>query len=255
MALFSFDPSAQDGLHVYVSSVGDADSPASAWPRLLEGRYPSDPAQNPFVRFVCNQSDSEGFAVWRALTWRLLEGRRRFAIPIWDRDRAAWSLGVARHDLRLVAWEYRVDVVEDEFVAADKGFVRPNTSIPLQPPPDAWELENRNRAGLFELDAFDELTRLDYTLAPNQSSEIVLFGVNAEEHADDDLVEFLITTTRPQLEEFLRPGDLFVELRPRSVRRRLIADGGFAPQAPRAIGAGMRRRARWSRTPTCCRRR
>jgi hypothetical protein len=77
--------------------------------------------------------------VWRAFAWALTASRTRLAIPAYYRDDAAQLLGLDRHAVPLIRWEYDVDVEQPEWTADDDGFASGRARVPLRPAPDAWK--------------------------------------------------------------------------------------------------------------------
>ncbi|GAA1810392.1 hypothetical protein GCM10009682_35050 [Luedemannella flava] len=208
----------RDGLHTYVAAVSGADVPSPAWPGLWEQDYPTDPELSPFFRFGVNNVGGEALAVWRALAWALTEGRQRRATPSYYREKAALLLGVDRAAVPLVLWEYKVDAERDTWADADIGFVPARSCVRLQPPPDPWEREHADFAGLFALTEFRQLTALDVAVSFDLSSEVTLFGVADPQRLQTALAGVM----RPCLAELLHPGDLVVDL---SIVRDIEAGG------------------------------
>ncbi|WP_431728063.1 hypothetical protein [Verrucosispora sp. TAA-831] len=149
--------------------------------------------------------------MWRALTWELTAGRSRFAIPAYYRDEAAQLRSVGREAVRLVRWEYEVDVEQSEWLSADVGFVPARACVPLRPAPGLWQREHAGFAGLFTLASFRHLTDLALAVGGDATSEITLFALH-----DPGRTRLLASTLnqahRPDLAEILQPGDIFVGL-------------------------------------------
>jgi hypothetical protein len=202
-----FEHEYRDGLHSYVIRADETDLPGPAWPGLWELDYPEEPDLNPWHRHAINNSDGEALAVWRALAWELTAGRSRFAIPAYYRDEAARFLGVDREAVRLVRWEYEVDVEQPEWLTADVGFVPARSCVPLRPAPDPWQWDHAGFAGLFELASFRHLTDLDLAVAGDASSELTLFALRDPGRADF-LAAALNQADRPFLADILQPGDI-----------------------------------------------
>ncbi|WP_432049892.1 hypothetical protein [Verrucosispora sp. NA02020] len=201
----------RDGLHCYVARADEADMPGPMWPGLWEQDYPDDADLNPWCRYAINNGDGEALAVWRALTWELTAGRSRFVIPAYYRDEAAQLRSVSREAVRLVRWEYEVDVEQSEWLSADVGFVPARACVPLRPAPGLWQREHAGFAGLFTLASFRHLTDLALAVGGDATSEITLFALH-----DPGRTRLLASTLnqahRPDLAEVLQPGDIFVDL-------------------------------------------
>jgi hypothetical protein len=144
--------------------------------------------------------------------WAITDGTCRSAVPAYYRDEAAQLLGVDRTGIRLVRWEYEVNVELADPVAADVGFVPARACVPIRPQPDEWQRLHQGFAGLFALRTFGELTALEHAVRGDASSEITLFGFNAGAKSDNTLAGALDQPSRLHLQEILRPGDVFVDL-------------------------------------------
>ncbi|WP_433788855.1 hypothetical protein [Actinoplanes sp. CA-252034] len=206
-----FEHAYHGGLHCYVVRAGEADVPNPIWRGLWEQEYPDDADQNPWFRHAINNNDGEALAVWRALAWALTRGRSRFAIPAYYRDETAQRLGMTREAVRLVRWEYEVNVEEPDWPAADTGFVLARACVPLRPAPDPWQREHAGFAGLFELLSFRHLTDFALTVSGDASSEITMFALRDPGRARS-LASTLDQADRPALTEILQPGDIFLNL-------------------------------------------
>ncbi|MGB2570946.1 hypothetical protein ACPFP2_21210 [Micromonospora citrea] len=208
-----FEHAERDGVHTYVARVGEQDMPEPLWPGLWEQSYPTAPELSPYLRHGINNSCGEAPAVWRALAWALTEGTERHAIPCYYRDEAANLLGVDRATIRTVGWEYEVDVERADWPAADRGFVPARACVPLRPAPDRWQRDHRERAGLFPLDTFAQLTALELAVGGDAASELTLFGLGGPAgRRSPGLADVLDRPDRPELRHLLRPGDVFVDL-------------------------------------------
>ncbi len=205
--IFRFRRLPDDPLATYVMS--EVNLPAPVWPGLWQGDYPDDPVLSPFLRYGVNNVDGEALAVWRALAWALTEGTQRWAIPTFDRDAAAEGLGVAREEVTMVSWEYKVDTAVAEFPGADRGFVPARSCVPVES--DRWQRRHRHHAGLFALHDFADLTALELAVQFDSESEITLFGLAAG-RTGADLAAGLDGPRPPRLADVLRPGDVFVDL-------------------------------------------
>ncbi|WP_410809513.1 hypothetical protein [Micromonospora sp. 067-2] len=185
--------------------------PGPRWPGLWEQDYADDADLNPWSRYAINNDDGEALAVWRALTWELTAGRSRFAIPAYYRDEAARLRSMSREAVRLVRWEYEVDVEQHEWPIADVGFVPARACVPLPPALDPWQREHVGFAGLFDVASFRHLTDLALAVAGDATSEITVFALE-----DPDRCRLLASTLNqahpPDLAEILQPGDIFVDL-------------------------------------------
>ena len=172
---------------------------------MWEQDYSDDPSLNPWCRHAINNNDGEALAVWRALTWELTAGRRRFAIPAYYRD----LLGMNREAVQRVRWEYEVDTEQPEWLTADIGFVPARACV--RPAPDLWQRDHVGFAGLFELASYRHLTDLALAVAGDATSEITLFALR-----DQDRSHFLASALNqapgPHLADILQPGDIFVDL-------------------------------------------
>jgi hypothetical protein len=206
-----FEHEYREGLHCYVVRAEEADVPNPIWHGLWEQEYSDDAEQNPWSRHAINNNDGEALAVWRALAWALTKGRYRFAIPAYYRDETAQQLGMTREAVRLVRWEYEVDVKEPEWCTADTGFVPARACVPLRPAPDPWQRDHAGFAGLFELLSFRHLTDLALTVGADASSEITMFALGDPGRAHS-LTLTLDQPDRPALAEILQPGDIFLDL-------------------------------------------
>ncbi|WP_239090885.1 hypothetical protein [Asanoa iriomotensis] len=206
-----FEYRRRDGLHCYVVRADEAGLPGPAWSGLWEQDYSEDRALNPWWRHGINNSDGEALAVWRALAWALTAGMTRFATPAYYRDEAAGLLGVDRETVRLVRWEYEVDLEQPDWLTADVGFVPARACVPLRPPPDPWERDHAGFAGLFELAGFQHLTDLDLAISGDATSELTLFALRGPDRADS-LAAALNQNHRPRLADILQAGDIFVDL-------------------------------------------
>jgi len=206
-----FEHQRRDGLHCYVARADGTGLPGPVWPGLWEQDYSEDRALNPWWRHGINNSDGEALPVWRALAWALTAGRTRFAIPAYYRDQAAGLLGVDRETVRLVRWEYEVDLEQPDWLTADVGFVPARACVPLRPSPDPWERDHAGFAGLFEVGSFQHLTGLDLAVTGDATSELTLFALRGPDRADS-LAAALNQNRRPHLADILRAGDIFVDL-------------------------------------------
>jgi hypothetical protein len=206
--------------------------------RVRCGPYSVDPLANPWHRFGINNADGEDLAVWRALAWALTGGRERYALPVFDRDGVAAKLHVPRHDLVLVRWEYRVDVEQETPDEADLGFLPAKACVRIHPQPDAWELEHRDEAGLFQLSSFSDLTGVDLVLSRDVWSELGIFGLQIGIGGAERLIESLRAPEQPQLAQVLGPGDVFVDLA--IVRDRFLGNTSyFTLVSPAEMGARL----------------
>jgi hypothetical protein len=206
-----FEHEYREGLHCYVVRAEETGLPDPVWQGLWEQEYSDDADQNPWFRHAINNNDGEALAVWRALAWALTIGRSRFAIPAYYRDETAQRLGMTREAVRLVRWEYEVDVKEPEWLSADTGFVPARACIPLRPAPDPWQRDHAGFAGLFELQSFRHLTDLALAVGLDATSEITMFALRDPGRARS-LASTLDRAHRPALTDILQPGDIFLDL-------------------------------------------
>jgi hypothetical protein len=200
-----FEHTFRDGLHSY-TALADSMLVTEVWRGLQDlAPYPDDPQLNPMDLFCVGNAVGERLAVWRAMAWAITHGLRRCGIPQWDRDHAAMGLGVDREALRLVRWEYDLDVAD-----GDLGFVPASASVRIHPLPGQWEIDHGGFAGLFPLASFDDLTRLDCAVFTNNRAQVTVFGLDGDRV--DELVDALNAPDRPVLADLLRPGEMFVSL-------------------------------------------
>jgi hypothetical protein len=82
--------------------------------------------------------------------------------------------------------------------------------VPDAPAPSDWQKLHRNKAGLFRAQTFSELARLHEATLYDASSEISIFCLKADRHAD--LLAFLTGPGRPDLSKFLLDGELFIDI-------------------------------------------
>jgi hypothetical protein len=200
-----FEHAFRDGLHTYTARA-DSGLVNEVWRGLQDlAPYPDDPELNPMDLFCISNIAGERLAVWRALAWAVTDGLHRCGIPQWDRDNVAIGLGFDRDALRLVRWEYDVDVAE-----GDLGFVPATASVRIHPPPDQWEIDHGGFAGLFPLASFGDLTRLDGAIFTNNRAQVTVFGLDGGRF--DEFADALNAPDRPMLADILRPGEMFVSL-------------------------------------------
>ncbi len=203
-AFLRFGHAFRGGLHTYTATA-DSRLIDAVWRGLWDhAPYPDDPAVNPMDLFCIGNFAGERLAVWRAVAWAVTDGLHRCGVPRGARADATAGLGLDRETVRLMRWEYTVDV-ED----GDLGFVRARESVRRDPPPDRWELDHRRLAGLFPLASFDELTTLDGTVFAGNAAQVTVFGLGGGGRFDE-LAGALNGEERPVLADVLRPGELFV---------------------------------------------
>ncbi|GAA1542299.1 hypothetical protein GCM10009827_072290 [Dactylosporangium maewongense] len=204
-AFLRFEHAFRDGLHTYTARA-DSTLVNEVWRGLQDlAPYPDDPELNPMDLYCIGNFAGERLAVWRAVAWAVTEGLHRCGIPHWDRDNAAVGLGVDRDAMRLVRWEYDLDVAD-----GDLGFVPARASVRIHPPPDQWEIDHGGFAGLFPLASFDDLTRLDGAVFASDRAQVTVFGLDGDRF--DALADALNAPDRPVLADILRPGEMVVSL-------------------------------------------
>lgn len=151
-------------------------------------------------------------AVYLALAWRLMQGHKCLAIPLWDRDDAAKESGLS---FELVNWEYRRYSKDSTWKLEDSGFVEAHTS----PGPiardgsytDSWEFQNRNKAGLFGVESWKEFIDIQKSSLVQAFAEVNYFAFKTQDAADN-FVRALKSETQPQLKDLLTSDDLFIDL-------------------------------------------
>jgi hypothetical protein len=202
MTFLRFEHDFRDGLHTYTARA-DRTLVEHVWRGLDDlAPYPDDPELNPADRFGISNSVGERLAVWRAVAWAVTDGLHRCAIPHWLRNSVAETLGVDRTAVRLVRWEPDVD--------AGPAFVPATSSIRILPPPDQWELDHRDFAGLFPLASFADLTLLDSAVQNLLRAQITVFGLHAGRF--EEVAAALDDPDRPPPPDLLWPGEMQVSL-------------------------------------------
>ncbi|GAA3198838.1 hypothetical protein ACFO1B_02325 [Dactylosporangium siamense] len=200
-----FEHEVRDGLHTYTARAGRT-MVEHEWPGLQYlAPYPDDdPELNPAERFGISNFVSERLAVWRAVAWAVTEGLHRCASPHWVRNSAASVLGVERSAVRLVRWEYDADA------DGGPGFVAAASGVQISPPPDQWELDHRDFAGLFPLASFADLTLLDSVVQHEIRAQVTVFGLHRGRF--EEVAAALDDQDRPPPAALLRPGEMMVSL-------------------------------------------
>lgn len=209
MTLFDFQHTEQDGFHQYATS-GQVALDA-IWPGLWEMRYPHDRMLNPYLRFGINNGDGERLAVWRALSWAVMVGLDRYAIPNYYGDDAATALDLDLRTVEHVDWDYDIDVAEPDaaFEQADRGFVKARHVVPLRPKPTEWECATSAKARLIPLIRLDQLLLLGPVVS-EATSHITLFGLSAVDRLPP-LLTVLRSRLRPKVAKVLDIADVIVE--------------------------------------------
>lgn len=148
------------------------------------------------------------------LAWTLVEGLEVYAIPSYTWEYAYRRLQRAPV---FVDWEYDVSDWGSAGAPVDKGFV-PGRSSPSLLPEEAKQLdyyreqeENPHRqAALFRLHSYDDLVKVLASTVGDACGEVTVFGVSPGR--GEKLVAFLRSPDRPSLDQFLEPGEVFVDL-------------------------------------------
>jgi hypothetical protein len=152
-----------------------------------------------------NNSNREEVVVYVGLVWAFTAGRRRFAIPTWDRDAAIEIL--RRQDFDLVEWEYRVEAEELAWPARDRGFGIPRVCLGSEA--NQWQRAHAREAALFSARNVRELSALTKTILLDSSGDLNVFGVAGSRSR---LVRALRGEHRPTVSSVLGPEDVFVDL-------------------------------------------
>lgn len=127
--VFEFEHTRRDGLHRWATGLRSEEMPAAIAPALLPLEWTRDRDRNPHLRFGVSVDYGEALALWRSFAWAMTAGLDRMAIPTWNRDEAAKVLGIDRHHLELVRWEYSVDPNRAPIDEAESGFVRAQSAV------------------------------------------------------------------------------------------------------------------------------
>jgi len=151
-----------------------------------------------------NNATKEEMAVYLGFVWQLCEEKPCYAIPRFFRDHVKRATQL---DFNFVKWEYEVETGEPG-LAIDKGFVRPRQFVRV--PPSDWENTHKNEAGLFWIDSFRKLISLHEETLVYAFSEVNLFSIPSKREIA--LVDFLNSEQLPTLADFLKPGELFVDI-------------------------------------------
>jgi hypothetical protein len=206
---FQFKVGIDGGLYTYFY-VGD-DNPiiTKNWPDISEAWTKT---LIPSPKFYLNHQFMEDIAVYLGLVWRLCEEKPCYAIPNYYRDDASQSTGLdfdlVKWEYEIVTWEYAIEVEN----VCDKGFVRAR-ACPVSRFNQGHELGTKiphDKAGLFRIDLFEQLVLLQNPTLSDASSEISLFFIPSERKTE--LLFFLNTDQCPVLSNFLKPGELFIDI-------------------------------------------
>ncbi len=198
---FQFEVNVDRGLYTYLYVAGNNRLVTRNWLGLFE-EWTTTPT--PFTKFNVNNNNMEEMAVYMGFVWQLCEGKPCYAIPNYYRDLAKQLTGI---DFDFVKWEYEIEAEEPGF-AVDKGFVPARACTHL--PPSDWESRPKDEAGLFRSDSFEQLISLQKATLGDASSEISLFCIPSERKTT--LLHVLNSDQCPILTEFLKPGELFVDI-------------------------------------------
>jgi hypothetical protein len=147
--------------------------PEPCWPGLWELEYPED-AGNPYRAYGVSNGDGEFFHLLRAMAWATTSGVR-LVVGNYYRDQVADALGLPREAAVMTAWEYEVDEGEPDLAHAVAGYVKARACVPIRPTSDRWQSAHADKAGLFEISTFRQLSAVDLAIAGDASSEITLY--------------------------------------------------------------------------------
>ena len=150
--------------------------------------------KTPFTEFNVNNNNCEEMAVYLGVAWSFIQNSEVYGIPCYYRDDAGRLL---RQECDLVDWEY--DVITEEPDCA-QGFVR-GRSVGSQ---------HQGKAGLFRIQSFGDLVKLQKATLGDASSEITLFAVGTGRI--HELLALLRGTSRPDIDTFLAAGELLVDV-------------------------------------------
>jgi hypothetical protein len=184
----------------------------------------------------------EDVAVYLGFIWRLISGLPAYAVPRFDRDAGMHGAG---EPYALVDWEYDVDWKHMAYGAGwewRSRFVPAKSCVRDFPPPGPWAKENANRAGLFELLAFRQLSETVRWSDPIDAQLTVY--VLRERARAEALVEALQRPEPPSLADCLEPGEILIDL---MLDYDYLIDG-IAIQTPDDIGTHVKWLAAESRS-------
>jgi hypothetical protein len=181
--------------------------------------------------YIFGDEHKEEAALYLGFAWNLSQGLDHFVIPRYDRDDAAKS---AQLPFEFIKWEYKVDVdhlhtfrtmrrfinnrraffflfnLLTKDLVTDKGFIPARSSVQVSPPPSDWEEQHRHEAGLFHIQAFNELGKLYQGLLMDARSEINIFCLKPGRSTD--LLAFLTSSIQPDLSKFLIEDEIFIDI-------------------------------------------
>ena len=174
-------------------------------PVVLDADWEDD-LHTPCPEFAVNNNNREEVAVYLGLAWRLLRGRRVFAIG------TGYSLDAERRLRRVggvVRWEYSVNPAGQPGEVEERGFVKAHSSAQIMPRPTAYQQHMHDRAELFELHSFVELVSVARAVLGDAYGELNLFGVSGD---PDVLFRSLAGESRPAMTSILAANDIFVDV-------------------------------------------
>jgi hypothetical protein len=198
---FQFEVSVNQGLHTYLYVAGDNPIVTKNWPGIIEEWLTTT---TPFSEFNVNNNNAEEMSVYLGFVWQLCEEKPSYAIPNYYRDEAKQLTGL---DFDLVKWEYEIEA-DQPGLAVDRGFIHATACTHILS--SDWESKHKDQAGLFRIDSFERLVLLQRATLGDAASEISLFCIPSERKTA--LLHFLNSDQCPILADFLKPGELFVDI-------------------------------------------
>lgn len=202
----------ENGLNVYRLYYDHFDNPIieKSWKGLYESEPYEDELKNPYYNFAINNNLSEDNIIFSTFIWQILKDKNSFGIPCYYRDDAKEIL---KKDFDFIAWEYDLEYDEYEIRMTepkDNGFVKGRSCIPIRPEPNDWQKENKDLAGLFQIESYSDIIGLELATFGDASSEISFFGLNINDK--NYLIQKLSTSQRPYLIDILEENDIFIDL-------------------------------------------
>jgi len=194
---FQFEVSVDQGLHTYLYVAGDNPIVTTNW----SGTFWRVAHNKPHSASLTSTIIMQEMAVYLGFVWQLCEEKPSYAIPNYYRDletinRAGfWSCKMGIWDWSRQTW-----------LSSWQGFIHARACTHL--PPSDWESRHKDQAGLFRIDSFERLL----TPTGHAWGCFVWGEVCFVFHLRENSPSFLNNDQCPILADFLKPGELFVDI-------------------------------------------
>lgn len=178
------------------------------WPGLYEP-WDMERDRNPFFQYAVNNNNQEEMAVYLGFAWAMTEMPIRLAVlhyqwytlrMWWKRDPDAWA-----------KWEFLVDTEDGDLVRREEGFRRARSSGPPVGESSEGHRHDPSGAGIYDLDAAEQLRDLALAALSDASGQVTVFGL-ADRGERDRIVSAMSGRRRPDLARLLGSDGRMVHL-------------------------------------------